>query len=84
MQIICRGSKLWQLSACSVMAFHKYTQVFISGLFQDGESDEPSLAEIHQEMCELLDKQGNAQKESLIKNFRGFGSKKTKQKTSDY
>ena len=24
MQIICRGSKLWQLLACSVMAFPKY------------------------------------------------------------
>ena len=31
-------------------------------------SAEPSLAEIHQEMSELLDKQMNAQKE---KNFRG-------------
>ena len=29
---------------------------------------EPSLAEIHQEMSELLDKQVNAQKE---KNFQG-------------
>ena len=28
-----------------------------------GESAEPSLAEIHQEMSELLDKQVNAQKE---------------------
>ena len=27
MQIICRGSKLWQLLACSVMAFFKYIQV---------------------------------------------------------
>ena len=32
-----------------------------------GGSAEPSLAEIHQEMSELLDKQVNAQKE----NFRG-------------
>lgn len=31
-------------------------------------SAEPSLAEIQQEMCELLDKQVHAQKE---KNFRG-------------
>ena len=30
MQIICRGSKLWQLSACSVIAFLKYIQVFTS------------------------------------------------------
>ena len=34
-----------------------------------GGSAEPSLAEIHQEMSELLDKQLNAQKE---KNFRGL------------
>ena len=32
-----------------------------------GGSAEPSLAEIHEEMSELLDKQVNAQKE----NFRG-------------
>ena len=30
-----------------------------------GGSAEPSLAEIHQEMSELLDKQMNAQKENL-------------------
>ena len=30
-----------------------------------GESAEPSLAEIHQEMSELLDKQVNAQKRKL-------------------
>ena len=35
-----------------------------------GGSYEPSLAEIHQEMSELLDKQMNAQKENLI-NFHG-------------
>ena len=34
----------------------------------DGGSAEPSLAEIHQEMSELLDKQVNAQKEKI---FRG-------------
>ena len=34
----------------------------------DGGSVEPSLAEIHQEMNELLDKQVNAQKEKI---FRG-------------
>ena len=28
MQIICWGCKLWQLSTCSVVAFHKYIQVF--------------------------------------------------------
>ena len=28
MQIISRGSKLWQLSTCSVIAFLKYIQVF--------------------------------------------------------
>ena len=33
-----------------------------------GVSAEPSLAEIHQEMSELLDKQLNAQKEKI---FRG-------------
>ena len=33
-----------------------------------GESPEPSLAEIHQEMSELLDKQVNAQTK---KNFQG-------------
>ena len=32
-------------------------------------SSEPSLAEIHQEMSELLDKQMNAQKESLKNTF---------------
>ena len=29
MQIICRRSKLWQLSAYSVIAFLKYIQVFM-------------------------------------------------------
>ena len=32
---------------------------------------EPSLAETYQEMSELLDKQVNAQKESLKKYFQG-------------
>ena len=32
----------------------------------DGGSVEPSLAEIHQEMSELLDKQVNAQKEKIF------------------
>ena len=35
-------------------------------------SAEPNLAEIHQEMSDLLDKQINAQKESLKKYFRGL------------
>ena len=39
-----------------------------------GGSAEPSLAEIHQEMSELLDKQVNAQKESLKKYFRVHAS----------
>ena len=30
MQIICRWSNLWQLSACSVIAFLKYIQAFAS------------------------------------------------------
>ena len=34
----------------------------------DGGSAEPSLAEIHQEMSELLDKQVNTQKDKI---FRG-------------
>ena len=37
-------------------------------VYVHGESAEPSLVEIHQDMSELLDKQVNAQKE---KNFRG-------------
>ena len=36
---------------------------------QHGRSAKPSLAEIHHEMRELLDKQVNAQKESLKKYF---------------
>ena len=33
-------------------------------------SAEPSLAEIHQEMSELLDKQVNAQKEKIFRGSR--------------
>ena len=36
----------------------------------DGGSAEPSLAEIHQEMSELLDKQVNAQKEKIFRGSR--------------
>ena len=36
----------------------------------DGESVEPSLAEIHQKMSELLDKQVNAQKEKIFRGSR--------------
>ena len=39
-----------------------------------GESAKPSLAEIRQEISELLDKQVNAQKESLKNTFRVHGS----------
>ena len=39
-----------------------------------GGSTEPSLAEIHQEMSELLDKQVNAQKEKIF-----WGSRKLPQ-----
>ena len=61
MQMICWGSKLWQKSTCSVMTFHKHIHSI------HGKSAEPSLAEIHQEMSELLeDKQVYAQTE---KNF---------------
>ena len=35
-----------------------------------GGSTEPSLAEIHQEMSELLDKQVNAQKEKIFRGSR--------------
>ena len=35
-----------------------------------GGSAEPSLAEIHQEMSELLDKQVNAQKEKIFRGSR--------------
>ena len=35
-----------------------------------GESAEPSLAEIHQEMSELWDKQVNAQKEKIFRGSR--------------
>ena len=31
MQMICRGSKLWKKSTCSVITFHKYIQVFSIG-----------------------------------------------------
>ena len=40
----------------------------MTGIAYNGGSAEPSLAEIHQEMSELLDKQVNAQTE---KSFRG-------------
>ena len=36
----------------------------------DGGSVEPSLAEIHQQMSELLDKQVNAQKEKIFRGSR--------------
>ena len=36
----------------------------------DGESAEPSLAEIHQEISELLDKQMNAQKDKIFGGSR--------------
>ena len=36
----------------------------------DGGNVEPSLAEIHQEMSELLDKQVNAQKEKIYRGSR--------------
>ena len=62
-------------STCSVITFHKHIQVFLlvensmTGRAQlHGGSVEPSLAEIHQEMSELLDKQVNAQTE---KSFPG-------------
>ena len=35
-----------------------------------GGSTEPSLAEIHQEMSDLLDKQVNAQKEKIFRGSR--------------
>ena len=35
-----------------------------------GGSTEPSLAELHQEMSELLDKQANAQKEKIFRGSR--------------
>ena len=59
-----KGSKVWQLSTCSVIALFKYIQVF------HGRSADTNLTEIHEEMSELLDKQVNVQKESL-KNFQG-------------
>ena len=37
----------------------------------DGRSADTSLAEIHQEISELLENKVNAQKESLKKYFRG-------------
>ena len=77
MQIICRGSKLWQLSACSVIAFLKYIQVFTSAensmagrAYVHGRSADTSLAEIHYEMSELFDKQVNAQKEKIFRHSR--------------
>ena len=53
------------------------SQVFTSGckLYDrygiHGRSADTSLAEIHEEMSELLDKQVNIQKESLKENFQG-------------
>ena len=41
----------------------------------DGGSAEPSLAEIHQEMSELLDKQVNAQKEKIFRGSRKLPQK---------
>ena len=72
MQIICRGSKLWQQSTCSVIAFHKYIQV--SNLLQAENSmtirayTGEVLIQVWLKLInELLDKQVNAQKESLKK-----------------
>ena len=41
----------------------------------DGGSAEPSLAEIHQEMSELLDKQVNAQKDKIFRGSRKLPQK---------
>ena len=60
LSLIWRGSKLWQLSTCSVIALLKYIQVFTSsmtGRAYTGEVLIQILAEIHEEMSELLDKQ---------------------------
>ena len=70
-----RGSKLWKLSTCNLVAFLKC--IFKCLLQADnsmtgrayihGRSSDTNLAEIHEEMSELLDKQVNVQKESLKK-----------------
>ena len=76
MQMICRGSKLWKKSTCSVIIFQKNIQVCSLGCKQydresiHGGSAELSLAEIHQEMSELLNKQVNAQKEKIFRGSR--------------
>ena len=74
MQIICRGSKLWQLSACNVIALLKY--INFKCLLQaennmtyrwsiHGRSADTSLvAEICKEMSELFEKQVNAQRKT--------------------
>ena len=41
----------------------------------DGGSAEPSLAEIHQEMSELLDKQVNALKDKIFRGSRKLPQK---------
>ena len=73
MQIIERGSKLWQLSTCSIMAFLNYIQVFmkIVSIYIHRRSADTNLVEIYEEISELLDKQVNVQKDSL-KELLGF------------
>ena len=72
MQIICRGSKLWQLSTCSVITIHTYIQVLLqagnsmTGRAHIGEGE--VLIQVWLK-SELLDEQLNAQKENILPGF---------------
>ena len=49
MQIIRRGSKLWKLSTCCVIAFLKCSMTD-RAYMEHGRSSDTNLAEIHEEM----------------------------------
>ena len=63
-----KGSKLWQLLACSVIAFLKYIQVSensMTGRAYIGEVLTQVWLKSIKKASELFDKEANAQKESL-------------------
>ena len=66
------GVKLWQLSACSIMAFPSayFRLKIVWQVEHTWENADTNLAEIRYKMSELFDKEVTAQKESM-KNFRG-------------
>ena len=69
MQMICRGSKLWQKSTCNVITFHKHIQVCSLG--ENSMTGRAYMGELlNQVWLELLDKQVNAQKEKILQGSR--------------